>query len=69
MVSKGGVKKSFMATIVKKQPGQTEDQLIAQFRKKVLVDDVLGELKKREFYVPPSRQKYERKKSGRKQNR
>ena len=53
-----------MATIVKKQPGQSEDQLIAQFRKKVLNDDILGELKKREFYVPPSRQKYEKKKSG-----
>ena len=49
-----------MATIVKKQPGQSEDQLIAQFRKKVLSDDILGELKKREFYVKPSRQKYEK---------
>lgn len=53
-----------MATYVKKQPGQSDDQMIAQFRKKVLNDDVLGELKKREFYVPPSRQKYEKKKSG-----
>lgn len=49
-----------MATIVKKQPGQTEDQLIAQFRKKVLVDDVIGELKKREFYIKPSRARYEK---------
>ena len=49
-----------MATIVKKQLGQTEDQLIAQFRKKVLNDDVLGELKKREFYVKPSRARYEK---------
>jgi len=49
-----------MATIVKKQPGQTEDQLIALFRKKVLADDILGELKKREFYIKPSRAKYER---------
>lgn len=49
-----------MVTIVKKQPGQSEDQLIAQFRKKVLNDDVLGELKKREFYVKPSRKKYEK---------
>lgn len=49
-----------MATIVKKQPGQTEDQLIAQFRKKVLADDILGELKKREFYIKPSRAKYEK---------
>jgi len=49
-----------MATIVKKQPGQTDDQLIAQFRKKVLADDILGELKKREFYTKPSRMRYER---------
>ncbi|HUV72375.1 MAG TPA: 30S ribosomal protein S21 [Clostridia bacterium] len=49
-----------MATIVKKQPGQTDDQLIAQFRKKVLADDIIGEVKKRKFYVKPSRAKYER---------
>lgn len=49
-----------MVTIVKKQPGQNEDQLIAQFRKKVLSDDILGELKKREFYIKPSRKKYEK---------
>ncbi len=49
-----------MATIVKKQPGQSEDQLIAQFRKKVLADDILGELKKREFYIKPSRARYEK---------
>ena len=58
-----------MATIVKKQPGQTEDQLIALFRKKVLADDILGELKKREFFVPPSRQKYERMKAAKKGNK
>ncbi len=58
-----------MATIVKKQPGQTEDQLIAQFRKKVLADDILGELKKREFYVKPSRIRYERMKKIKKGNR
>jgi len=58
-----------MATIVKKQLGQTEDQLIAQFRKKVLNDDVLGELKKREFYVKPSRARYEKMKRVRKGKR
>lgn len=49
-----------MATVVKKQPGQSEDQLIAQFRKKVLNDDVIGEFKKREFYIKPSRKRYEK---------
>jgi len=58
-----------MATIVKKQPGQSEDQLIAQFRKKVLNDDVLGELRKREFYVKPSRARYERMKRIKKENK
>ena len=51
-----------MVTIVKKQPGQSDDQLIAQFRKKVLADDVVGEIKKREFYLKPSRARYERSK-------
>ena len=58
-----------MATIVKKQLGQTEDQLIAQFRKKVLNDDILGELKKREFYIKPSRARYEKMKRVRKGKR
>lgn len=49
-----------MATVVKKKPGQTDDQLIAQFRKKILNEDVIGEIKKREFYLKPSREKYER---------
>lgn len=58
-----------MATIVKKQPGQTDDQLIAQFRKKVLADDIIGELKKREFYIKPSRARYEKMKKIKKGNR
>lgn len=49
-----------MATIVKKQPGQTEDQLIAQFRKKVLNEELIDEIKEREFYQKPSRKRYER---------
>lgn len=52
-----------MATIVKKQPGQTDDQLIAAFRKKVLAEDIIGEIKKREFYVKPSRVRYEKMKA------
>lgn len=52
-----------MATIVKKQPGQTDDQLIAAFRKKVLAEDIIGEIKKREFYLKPSRVRYEKMKA------
>lgn len=56
-----------MATIVKKQPGQTDDQVIAAFRKKILAEDLLSELKKREFYQKPSRIKYEKMKLLKKQ--
>jgi len=49
-----------MATIVRKQPGQTEDQLIAQFRKKVFNEDLLGEITKKDFYQKPSRVRYEK---------
>ena len=58
-----------MATVVRKQPGQSDDALVAQFRKKVLNEDIIGEIKKREFYVKPSRQKYEREKILKKLNR
>jgi len=51
-----------MATVVKKKPGQTEDQLIAAFRKKVFNEDIIEEIKEREFYQKPSRKRYERKK-------
>lgn len=49
-----------MATVVKKKPGQTDDQLIAQFRKKVLYEDIIEEVREREFYLKPSRKRYER---------
>ena len=38
-----------MATIVKAGPSDTNDQLIKKFKKKVLVEDILTEIKKREF--------------------
>lgn len=40
--------------IVKAQPGQSSDQVIRAFQKKVLAEDILGELKKREFYQKPA---------------
>ena len=49
-----------MPTVVRKKPGQTEDKLIADFRKKVLNDELLLEMKKREFYRKPSVLKQER---------
>ncbi len=43
-----------MATVVKQQPGQSVDQLIRQFQKKVQNEGILQELRKKEFYVKPS---------------
>ncbi len=49
-----------MATVVKKAPGETDESLIAKFRRKVLAENILLELKEREFYKPPSVRKKER---------
>ena len=43
-----------MPTVVRKKPGQSDDKLIADFRKKVLSDEIILEIKKREFYKKPS---------------
>lgn len=43
-----------MPTVVRKKPGQSDDKLIADFRKKVLADEIILEIKKREFYRKPS---------------
>jgi len=40
--------------VVKAQPGQSSDQVIRAFQKKVLNEDILGELKKREYYQKPA---------------
>lgn len=49
-----------MPTVVRKKPGQSDDKLIADFRKKVLNDEILLEMKKREFYKKPSVVKQEK---------
>jgi ribosomal protein S21 len=49
-----------MATVVRKAPGESDESLIAKFRRKVLADNILLELKEREFYKPPSVRKKER---------
>ncbi len=43
-----------MATIVKAAPGEPVDILLRKFNKKVQMDGILLELKKREFYLKPS---------------
>ena len=49
-----------MATVVRKAPGESDESLIAKFRRKVLADNILQELKEKEFYKPPSLKRKER---------
>lgn len=49
-----------MPTIVRKKPGQSDDKLIADFRKKILADEVIVEIKDREFHKKPSVLRQER---------
>jgi small subunit ribosomal protein S21 len=49
-----------MVIVVKAGPTDTNDQVIRKFKKKVLVDDILTEIKKREFYKKPSVEKKEK---------
>ncbi|MCJ7792707.1 MAG: 30S ribosomal protein S21 [Candidatus Marinimicrobia bacterium] len=49
-----------MATIVRKKPGESDDKLIAKFRKKVQYEQLLTEIKEREYYKKPSVKKKER---------
>ena len=49
-----------MATIVKKIPGESDESLIAKFRRKVLADNVLIDLKEKEHYRSPSEKRKER---------
>lgn len=39
---------------VKKMPGQSDDQVIRTFSRKVMDEDIVGEAKRRKFYLKPS---------------
>ena len=43
-----------MTIIIKAQPGDSTDQLIKNFKKRVLQDQLLTELKEKEFFKKPS---------------
>lgn len=58
-----------MATVVRKKPGETDDRLIAKFRRKVQLDQVLQELRKREHYKKPSEIKKEKLMAARRRRR
>jgi len=49
-----------VAIIVKAQPGDSTDQLIKKFKKLVLTDQLLTQLKDREFYKKPAIKKKEK---------
>lgn len=65
---KGGWNEA-MPTVVRKKPGQSDDKLIADFRKKVLADELIEEIKNHQFYKKPSVLKQERIKERRKMRR
>lgn len=46
--------------VVKKKRGESEDRLIARFRKKVVNEGVLFEIREKERYSKPSEEKQKR---------
>ncbi len=47
--------------VVKKQKGESEDRLIARFKKKVLAEGILLDLRERERYKKPAERRKEQK--------
>lgn len=47
--------------VVKKKKGESDDKLIARFRKKVLTEGILLELRDRERYKKPAERRKEKK--------
>lgn len=45
---------------VKAQPGDTPDTLIRKFTRQVISENIIGELKEKEFYKKPSEKRKER---------
>ena len=43
-----------MTIVIKAGPTDSNDQVIRKFKKRVLAEDILTEIKKREFYKKPS---------------
>lgn len=40
--------------IVKKSPGDTDESLIKKFTRRVIIEGILAEAKRRQFYLKPS---------------
>ena len=58
-----------MVIIVKAGPQDTNDQVIKKFKKKVQSDQILTEIKEREFYKKPSVIKKEKRKEVKRKQR
>lgn len=58
-----------MATIVKAKKDEPAASVIRRFKKQVIQDGVLKEVKKREYFVKPSQIKKEKKKEWERQKR
>jgi small subunit ribosomal protein S21 len=60
--NRGGV---LLMVIVKKMPGDSDDALIRKFSRKVLVEGILQEAKRRKFYLKPSLARKQKKEDAR----
>ncbi len=52
----------FFMVSVKKQPGTSDDHLIKQFTRKVMLEGIVLEAKRRQFHLKPSAARKQRKK-------
>ena len=51
-----------MPTIVKAKKDESPDSVIRRFKKRILIDDILNLVKKKEFYIKPALLRKEKKK-------
>jgi ribosomal protein S21 len=51
-----------MPTIVKAKKDETTDSVIRRFKKRILIDDIINLVKKKEFYIKPALLRKEAKK-------
>lgn len=58
-----------MVIIIKAGPQDTNDQVIKKFKKKVQLDQILTEMKEREFYKKPSLVRKEKRKEWKRKQR
>lgn len=52
-----------MPIVVKKQKGETNDDLLGRFRRLFIEEEILDEVKKRVEYIKGARKRYEEKKA------